>query len=350
MKLDAYDSWLAADGPVAIAISEDLEPAQRAEGVFFPPTYAPLVKGEASAYVIDDIGGKKVALVDSVGSQANRVEPLFKRNPYAKLVPQAEVMINDRTVSLLDAGHRAADAVVRFSDKQDELTNAFKSIVEKGNAVPLAKLAPTSLVFGVWDSRGTGAKLPRLVGTTIRAYDIQKLKRSAQYNSLLKKEETEQFGQSQDTLSELGLSDAPSPQTHGGIIAKERITREGLLNLVALRALAGDTEEQSLQLRRYILGLALVAITAPSSSFLREGCLLVTASGTKATIKIVRRNGVRENAGITAETALQFAEQTAKKFGVGQNWKARFSGEKVRQSAEESNKKRIAKNAKKEMK
>ena len=55
-------------------------------------------------------------LVDSVGAQANRLEPLFKQPPYSELVPKATVRIGEREVDLLDAGHRAADAVVRFSD------------------------------------------------------------------------------------------------------------------------------------------------------------------------------------------------------------------------------------------
>ena len=46
----------------------------------------------------------------------------------------------------------------------------------------MAKIAPTSLVFGVWDSRDTQAKLPRLIASTVRAFDVKRLKRSAQYN------------------------------------------------------------------------------------------------------------------------------------------------------------------------
>ena len=43
--------------------------------------------------------------------------------------------------------------------------------MQKGDPTPLAKIAPTSLVFGVWDSRDTQAKLPRLVAsTTYRTY------------------------------------------------------------------------------------------------------------------------------------------------------------------------------------
>ena len=66
----------------------------------------------------------------------------------------------EKEVSILEAGHRAGDALVRCSELQEELHDAFKSQL-KGDDEPLAKIAPTSLVFGVWDSRDTQAKLPR---------------------------------------------------------------------------------------------------------------------------------------------------------------------------------------------
>ena len=61
----------------------------------------------------------------------------------------------------LEAGHRAGDAIVRCSSLQQDIAEAFQAVL-KGDAEPLAKIAPTSLVFGVWDSRDTQAKLPRL--------------------------------------------------------------------------------------------------------------------------------------------------------------------------------------------
>src|SRR5262249_15681936 len=64
---------------------------------------------------------------------------------------------------------------------QRNAKSMFKA-VRKGDAEPLAKIAPTSLVFGVWDSRDTQSKLPRLIASTILAFDVCELKRSAQYN------------------------------------------------------------------------------------------------------------------------------------------------------------------------
>src|SRR6185295_3864673 len=86
----------------------------------------------------------------------------------------------EKSVNILEAGHRAGDAIVRCSELQKELQDAFHAVL-KGSAEPLAKIAPTSLVFGVWDSRDTQAKLPRVVASTIRAEKVRPLTRGAVY-------------------------------------------------------------------------------------------------------------------------------------------------------------------------
>src|ERR1700736_1432487 len=94
-------------GPVALHLRQKLLPVEGPHGVIFPPTYAEI------GYSIDTLSdGTKVAQIDSVGAQANRMEPLFRKaksdrpeNPLARLVPQIEIMIgNEKTVSILDAG------------------------------------------------------------------------------------------------------------------------------------------------------------------------------------------------------------------------------------------------------
>src|SRR5438094_3265146 len=143
-----FDTWLADDGPAALVIREHLMPVEGADGVLFPATFA---AGDnfPGGYNIDSVGdGKNVCLIDSVGSQANRIEPLFAREKYAGLVPQVTVKAGEKSVNLLEAGHRAGDAIVRCSALQKDLQDAFKTLL-KGNAEALAKIAPTSLVFGV---------------------------------------------------------------------------------------------------------------------------------------------------------------------------------------------------------
>ena len=55
-------------------------------------------------YNIDKLSdGTKVVTIDSVGSQANRMEPIFKRPPYSSLVPQIEIELHSK-----EAGWREA--------------------------------------------------------------------------------------------------------------------------------------------------------------------------------------------------------------------------------------------------
>src|SRR5271170_5280675 len=112
--LSQFDSWLTDKGPAALVIREPLMSVEGADGVLFPPTFA---AGDhfAGGYNIDvfpedkDVrhglagrgrdgriqptidsfpSSKNVCLVDSAGSQANRIEPIFAREEYAGLVPQ----------------------------------------------------------------------------------------------------------------------------------------------------------------------------------------------------------------------------------------------------------------------
>lgn len=78
------DAWATkADGPVALRLKQTLLPVEES-GIIFPPTYADI------GYNIDTLSdGTRVATIDSVGSQANRLEPIFKsesKNPEDWLV------------------------------------------------------------------------------------------------------------------------------------------------------------------------------------------------------------------------------------------------------------------------
>lgn len=330
--LKTHDSLLSENGPAAIVLREDLVPVEGPDGVVFPPTYAP-GDGFPGGYNIDgDPNGKNVCLVDSVGSQANRMEPIFGRAPYTTLVPQVLVRAGDHLINLLDAGHRAGDAIVRCSPLQEELRLAFLALL-KGNAEPLGQLAPTSLVFGVWDSRDTQAKAPRLVASTIRAYDVRKLTRSAQYNPAVDYVEEGLLEEPKDKASkgayaERGFVHVPATATHGGVIASGGIRREATLSLAALRLLNATSPERTMALRRYVFGLALTALTAGASSYLRQGCNLVLASESARTLTLVFPSGRREALAVDHESALAFAREAAKEFGVGKSREVPF--DKVR--------------------
>jgi CRISPR-associated protein Csb1 len=194
IEITQFDSLPQDDGPAAIVLHRKLRPVEGKDSWIFPPTFAQSEssdeddEGGGGSYQIDDLpsdGRKNVCLIDSIGSQANRIEPIFKKAPYSALVPQVTITLkNGDEVNLLDAGHRAADAVVRFSKTHGpQLSAAFKKYREKRDCTDLVRLAPTSLIFGVWDSRATGAKIQRIVRSVIRAYDVARARRSATYQA-----------------------------------------------------------------------------------------------------------------------------------------------------------------------
>jgi CRISPR-associated protein Csb1 len=325
--LDKYDNWLKTDAVAAIVIRESLVPVEGSDGVLFPPTYAAAEDKKVfpGGYNIDPPEGEKnVCLIDSVGAQANRIEPLFSRPEYAELVPQIIITAGEKSVNLLEAGHRAGDAIVRCTPLQKKLQDAFKSVL-RGSALDLAKIAPTSLVFGVWDSRDTQAKLPRLVTSTIRAFDVRKLTRSAQFSPSadyiglgLLEDTTDK--KTKDAYAERGFIHVPATGSHGGVIANGGIRRDVTFSLAALRLLvAGDDVAQTLTLQRYILGLSLVATTVPAPTYLRQGCNLVPDIDDPRTIKLVHADGKREDLTIAPGEAIVFAKAAADAFGVGES-------------------------------
>lgn len=335
-NVNQYDGWLNSDTAAAIVIREPLEPVEGPDGVFFPATYAAAEDKKVfpGGYNIDPPEGEKnVCLVDSVGSQANRIEPIFAKPEYAGLVPQIVITAGEKSVNLLEAGHRAGDAIVRCTELQKKLQDAFKAVL-RGNALDLAKIAPTSLVFGVWDSRDTQAKLPRLIAATIRAFDVQRLTRGAQYNPALNYSELDVFseedkqkaeGDNKNPLAKRGFVHVPATGSHGGVIAKGEIRRELTFSLAALRLLAvGDDTAKTLALRRYVLGLSLVVLTAPPQTYLRQGCNLVPSIDKLRKSTLVNTDGTREDFILKHEQAIAFAKQAAEAFGVGKSESVKF--------------------------
>ena len=74
LTAETINSWADdPNGPVALHLKQKLVPVEGEGGVIFPPTYADI------GYNIDTLSdGTKVCTIDSVGSQANRMEPIFK--------------------------------------------------------------------------------------------------------------------------------------------------------------------------------------------------------------------------------------------------------------------------------
>lgn len=330
--LNAFDAWLQDGSDVAaLTMQQWLEPVEGKDGIIFPPTYP--IEKDTAGYNIDRIDGFSVCQIDSVGSQANRMEPIFLREPYSKLVPQviikATVDGKEKRIHLLQAGHRAADAIVRFSTLNPQLYKAFQAIRDTGDASLLARIAPTSLVFGAWDSRATQTKLPRVVRSVIRAFGVRELHRSAQYSTIAGEllEGPDVAVTTKGVKAELGLAHVPSVRAHGGIQVMRDIRRDATLNLVVIRSLAAgpDDHDGTLALRRYTLGLALVSLSYEQDFSLREGCQLVPDEKRPSEWNLVRHNGSRTTTVLTHTQAIDYATEVAKTFGVGQGISGEFN-------------------------
>ena len=292
------DEWIK-NGVSALVLKEYLIPIEGKDSPFFPPTFAG-TGSDGSDYCIDTLkDGTRTCLVDSVGSQANRMEPIFTKKPFDKFIPQITIKAGKEEVNLCEVGHRVADALLRHSTIENDIKKALEDL-QKNNSITLAKLAPTSLVFGLWDSRGSQVKLPRVVSSVIRAYDIDKLSRSAQYFPPVNYRDEKLLGEykdkkEKDARSVLGFNDIPSTNTHGGIIAHGDIRKDTVVNLAALQRINADDDVNTRVLQKYILGLSLISTSSIKEWYLRQGCLLVKDPERITEWNLVYHDGRRED-------------------------------------------------------
>ena len=166
----------------------DYQPAGGPGDKVFPPTY------EGGKYAteerIDPATGEKkpCVLLDSVQSQANRMElALLEARRAGKVTLPLIVTTFDQPelfkkfeVTSLEAPHRAADALFRDSRLNGEMfrksdKGRILDVADVRNATGLFGLCPTALVFGLWDSTGPrgglGAKFQRALVSEIVGYD-----------------------------------------------------------------------------------------------------------------------------------------------------------------------------------
>ena len=258
---EILDNWADdAQGPVALHLKQKLLPVELDGKVIYPPTYADI------GYNIDTLSdGTRVATIDSVGSQANRMEPIFKFDPYSSLVPQIQIELHSK-------------------GEEEERHVEMRWILDLAHR------------------RGeSNERRPRLVRSMIRAWDVDPLHAAAQFNSVWKAlDDSQKTGLESEAkvkkvkLSEKGFKDAPAifrktgaripefrdgapnPERRvlGGVLVNGSIERDVTVNLIALRALGGANDQETCSIQRYLLALALLAATAEIELFLREGCHL----------------------------------------------------------------------------
>ena len=170
-----------------------LQPVGGPGDKIFPPTYPGEGRNPPPRHVLERrrVDGADVwcALVDSVQSQANRLEEALLAAvredaavvPYVTVDFRAAQLAGITEITSLDAPHRVYDAILRDSELDGE---AFpKSALGRRlaeakpqDATALLEVSPTALLFGAWNSTGEGgglgAKFPRALVSEIAAFGV----------------------------------------------------------------------------------------------------------------------------------------------------------------------------------
>jgi CRISPR-associated protein Csb1 len=365
LGMDVRKPGTAATLPAVIRITETLEPAGGKDFPVFPPSYAGEGTNAPPIYDLNGIewgdvlrekpakdGTKRFTrnikrarhcTMDSPQSHANRTEIAFRDDPdLLALVPQAEAKIprkpefaDQSNTNLLALPHRVADFRVRASNQKVEAAKAIRAFAN-GNALPLLRFMPTSIVFGFWDSRAEGYqhKHSRILLSRIDAFDVVPCEKRSLYTGPYSKDEcasvvlgndnlaeelsgydakatddddktkaSKEAKKWADKMAERGFSNALGSGL-GGVFA-ERIERLALISLTDISSIfcqpdsaqsvaeaksgtdkkAEPDEVLTNAARRYLLALALLAEGHPRSigSYrLRSGCELLPSK--KATV------------------------------------------------------------------
>lgn len=285
---------------VAVTFRRTLTPVEGPQTPIFPATYPAPERGQHrfdTPYTINQTkDGTRVADIDSVQSQANRMESAFSAGPLSELVPQHTVKAGRREVRLTDLPHRIADAAIRATELGEPIRRAMLAYAN-GDPVPLARLAPTSLIYGAWDSRDTHVKIPRVVRSEIRAFDCSVFTRSAQFSGSFEREDLGLTDTEWKKGADAGFAPTPSVNAHGGVLVHGEIVHTASILLAALRRYADRDDDL---LARYLLGLALAGLLRAADDYnLRAGCWLVPSG--RALWQTVTANGERADLSLDAQ-------------------------------------------------
>ena len=309
--------------PAALRVVEIMEPAGGLEIPVYPASY-PNSGGDP----IYDLNGKQMdskgevigylhAVIDSYQSQANRMEPAFLAKELRGLVPQITVKVprkkdantaqTEDEINVLEVAHRVADFRVRLSDAGEQVKKAIKSF-DGGDALPLLRLMPTSVLFGFWDSRDLGTKHARILLSRIDAFNVVPCQKHSIYSGMYSQEEArnllpdaEATKADNEILSGRGYTNAPGSGL-GGVLVGGGITRTSVLSftdIARIHCMDGPSVDvvKTNAARRYIFALGILAEAFQreiASYNLRSGCELVSTGdasyelrGGKATFALI---------------------------------------------------------------
>ena len=263
-------------------------------------------------YTINEIGnGVRICELDAVQSQANRMEASY-RGELAGVIPRHMVEAGGHRADLTELPHRVADAAIRATGLAGEIRRCFEAFAE-GDPVPLARLAPTSLVYGAWDSRDTRVAVPRAIGSRIEAHDVVECTRSAQYTAVFGRAELGLNTREWTKGSEAGFAPSPATGRPGGVRVRGEIVQSASLMLDILRRYR--MEDGSELLSCYLLGLALGGLLTGGRRYqLRSGCDLVPVGA--ARWEAVHADGERRVVEFGREAVIEELRELAREWSA----------------------------------
>jgi len=287
------------------------------------------------------------AILDSVQSQANRMEDALRKDLEAGniFLPHVETDFSDvkdlakivGKITCFDAPHRIFDAILR--DSVDETGNHFP-FTEAGKAAILAcsanataifEISPASLLLGSWDSTGItgglGEKYTRCVVSELTGINCREADRAgtridplnAEKNQnpskILDKNEDKLWSQLKqsrkkfDKPSEINHSSVPwggDNATHGGITC-DYIQQSTTISFPALRQLrfpvkGKDVADTSTKAQAVLSAIALhaIALNVERGWHLRSRCDLILDSGQAVQWEILGTSSAPQNFTIDA--------------------------------------------------
>ena len=270
---------MADSAIVALTLRQPLASVEAPDVPVAPPTYPPARETGThrfdTPYTVNETrAGVRLCELDSVQSQANRMEAAFTAE-LAEVVPHHVVRAGRFERDLTRLPHRIADAAIRATELAPDIRAAFEAY-ESGDAVPMARIAPTSLVYGAWDSRDTRVRIPRAIASSIRAHDVSVLTRSSLYSAVLDQAALGLDDREWRKAAAAGLAPTPRVDRPGGVLVHGAIVQSASVVLEGLRACR--TADGSRVLPAYLLGLALGGLVTGGRRYrLRSGCTLVSA-------------------------------------------------------------------------
>lgn len=337
LTLDDLLKHCAAGGGSALRITTELAPAGGPGAVISParvvdrsgPTYA----FERRLHEDPETGLQEAAwhvVVDSKQSVSNRDEAAVVRarqdessetGEVLRQVPTIQVSYSDMTLSDLEAPHRFADAHFRAGSRNGESVTKdpeYRAARNANalNARALFETAPTSLLYGAWDStrkshqgryptcltgevigmvadqdrdprtamnRRAGARVDPVAASvrpdekTVKALvEDQKDELSSKLQDKILAE-AKKNGAKGSSMSTLGFGNVPPSLEALGGIACTSITRRRVLSFAALRQLRfGGPADADAACRALLAAYGLLALTLSDQElYLRANCELV---------------------------------------------------------------------------